>query len=125
MVIYMTELLCKLFIKDRENTKNSKVRLAYGKLSGIVGIICNLALFLGKLIVGTISGSLAISADAVNNLSDASSSVVTLVGFKMSEKPADKEHPFGHARIEYLSGLIVAIMIMVIGFSLLQARWIK
>ncbi len=94
------------------------MRSAIGRLSGLVGIISNVLLFIGKILVGTLSGSVSITADAMNNLSDASSSVVTLVGFKLAEKPADEDHPYGHARFEYLSGLAVAAMIVVIGFEL-------
>ena len=114
----MTRLLLRLFIKDHKNTANPKTRSAIGKLSGIVGIVTNLLLFAGKLVVGTLAGSVSITADAMNNLSDASSSIVTLVGFKLAEKPADEDHPYGHARFEYLSGLAVAAMIIVIGFEL-------
>lgn len=117
----MTNLLLRLFVKDAGNTEDPKVRAAYGNLAGIVGIICNLFLFVGKLIVGTISGSVSITADAVNNLSDASSSVVTLVGFKLAEKPADEDHPYGHARIEYITGLMVAGLILIIGFELAKS----
>ncbi len=114
----MTKLLLRLFIKNSENTDNPKTRAAIGKLSGIVGIITNLLLFAGKLAVGVLSGSVSITADAMNNLSDASSSIVTFVGFKLAEKPADEDHPYGHARFEYLSGLAVAALIIVIGFEL-------
>ena len=95
-----------------------QVRAAAGRLSGIVGIICNLALFGAKFLIGTLSGSVSITADAMNNLSDASSSLVTFIGFKLAEKPADEDHPYGHARFEYLSGLAVAVMIILIGFEL-------
>ena len=114
----MTKLLLRLFVKNPEDTNNPKTRAAVGKLSGIVGILSNLALFVGKLIVGTLSGSVSITADAMNNLSDASSSIVTFLGFKLAEKPADEDHPYGHARFEYLSGLAVAALIIVIGFEL-------
>ena len=114
----MTNLLVKLFVKDYENTKKPMVRSAYGTMAGFVGVFCNVLLFIAKLVIGTISVS--ITADAINNLSDASSSVVTLLGFYLSKKPADEEHPFGHARIEYLSGLAVAAMILIIGFQLLK-----
>lgn len=114
----MTGLLLRLFIKDYQNIKSPAVRAAYGKLAGATGIFCNLLLFIGKLAAGIISGSVAITADAVNNLSDAASSIVTLIGFKMAERPADKEHPYGHARMEYLSGLAVAGLILVIGVEL-------
>ena len=114
----MTKLLLRLFVKDHTKPKEPKVRTAVGKLSGVVGIISNLVLFAMKLLVGTISGSVAITADAMNNLSDAASAIVTLIGFKLAEKPADEDHPYGHARYEYLSGLAVAAMIIVIGFEL-------
>ena len=114
----MTKLLLRLFIKDYQNTEDPAVRGACGKLAGIVGIVCNLLLFAGKLLAGTLSGSVSITADAVNKLSDASSSLVTLLGFKMAERPADAEHPYGHARMEYLSGLLVAILILIIGVEL-------
>ena len=114
----MTKLLLRLFVKNSEDTANPKTRTAIGKLSGIVGIISNLLLFAGKLAAGLLSGSVSITADAMNNLSDASSSIVTLVGFKLAEKPADEDHPYGHARFEYLSGLAVAALIIVIGFEL-------
>ncbi len=114
----MTRLLLKLFVKNYEDTGSATVRARIGKLSGITGIACNVLLFGLKLLAGLISGSVSITADAVNNLSDAASSVVTLIGFKLAEKPADKDHPYGHARYEYLSGLAVAAMIIVIGFEL-------
>lgn len=121
----MTNFLLRHFIKNSENVQDPKVRAAYGNLSGIVGILCNLLLFLGKLIAGTLSGSVSITADAVNNLSDASSSVVTLVGFKLAEKPADEDHPYGHARFEYIAGLMVAAMILIIGFELAKSSFEK
>ena len=114
----MTKLLLRLFVKNGEDTTDSRVRSAVGRLSGVVGILCNLVLFAGKLIIGTLSGSVSITADAMNNLSDATSSIVTLLGFKLAEQPADEEHPYGHARFEYLSGLAVAALIIVIGFEL-------
>ncbi len=114
----MTKFLLQLFVKNHQRTDLPQVRSAIGRLSGLVGIFCNLFLFAGKLTVGTLSGSVSITADAMNNLSDASSSVVTLIGFKLAEKPADEDHPYGHARFEYLSGLAVAAMIVVIGFEL-------
>ena len=114
----MTNLLLRLFVRDHQDPKQPRVRSKVGKLSGIVGILCNIVLFALKLAVGTISGSVAITADAMNNLSDATSSVVTLIGFKLAEKPADEHHPYGHARYEYLSGLAVAGMILIIGFEL-------
>ena len=97
---------------------SQKDRAKLGKRSGIVGIVCNLFLFAGKFLAGTLSGSVSITADAMNNLTDATSSIVTLLGFKLSEKPADADHPYGHARFEYLSGLAVAALIIVIGVDL-------
>ena len=117
----MTKLLLRLFVKDYQNTENSRVRTAIGTLSGVTGIVCNVLLFLGKLIVGTLSGSVSITADAMNNLSDASGSIVTLLGFRVADKPADEEHPYGHARAEYLSGLAVAMLILLIGFELVKS----
>ena len=114
----MTELLLRIFVKNKEDIQNPAVRSAIGSLSGAVGIGCNFLLFGLKLLVGLLASSVSIMADAMNNLSDATSSIVTLLGFKLAEKPADEEHPYGHARFEYLSGLAVAAMIIVIGFEL-------
>lgn len=102
------------------DVKSERVRGRYGRAASIVGVMANVLLFLGKLIVGTVSGSVAITADAVNNLSDASSSVVSLLGFKLADKPADEDHPYGHGRYEYLAGLMVAVMILVIGVELMK-----
>ena len=107
----MTKLLLRIFANDGD-------RSAVGRLSGIVGVVCNLLLAAAKLLAGILSGSVAITADAMNNLSDATSSVITFVGFKLSEQPADKEHPYGHARYEYISALVVAGIILLIGFEL-------
>lgn len=117
----MTKLLLRLFVKNYRNTDDPKVRGAYGRLAGLVGLGCNLLLFAGKLVAGTLAGSVSVTADAVNNLSDASSSLVTLFGFKLAERPADEEHPYGHARMEYLSGLLVAVLILVIGVELAKS----
>ena len=117
----MTELLLRLFVKNNRDTDDPVVRGAYGRLAGIVGIVCNLLLFAGKLVAGTLAGAVSITADAVNNLSDASSSLVTLLGFKLAERPADEEPPYGHARMEYLSGLLVAVLILVIGVELAKS----
>ena len=114
----MTKLLLRLFVKNYENKEEPRVRSLVGKLSGIVGIACNLILFAGKLAVGLLAGAMSITADAMNNLSDAASSIVTLIGFRLAERPADEDHPYGHARYEYLSGLAVAALIIVIGFEL-------
>jgi len=110
--------LLRRLIKNYDDPADAKVRARVGTLSSLVGIACNALLCLGKLIIGTLSGSLSITADAMNNLSDAASSVVTLAGFKLAEKPADEDHPYGHARFEYLSGLAVAALILIIGFEL-------
>ena len=117
----MTKLLLKLFIKDYENTNDLVVRGKYGVLSGLVGIVTNLILCSIKIFAGLISGSLSIMADGINNLSDAGSSIVTMVGFKLATLPPDEEHPFGHERIEYISGMIVAFIIVIIGLSLLKS----
>ena len=116
----MTNLLLRLFVRDADNTENPKVRAAIGTLSGLVGIVCNLLLFAFKLLVGTLTGSVSITADAMNNLSDASGSIVTFIGFRVADKPADEHHPYGHARAEYLSGLGVAALILVIGIELVK-----
>lgn len=117
----MTGILIKKFVKNYENTEDALVRAAYGKLAGFVGIICNIILFAAKIVIGLLFGAVSITADAVNNLSDASSSIISLLGFKMAEKPADAEHPYGHGRYEYLSGLTVAVLIIVIGVELLKS----
>ena len=121
----MTNWLIKTFIRDANAPNTAYGRMLYGKLSGWVGIICNFLLFTGKFIAGSVSGSVSIMADAVNNLSDASSSIISLLGFKLSSRPADEEHPFGHGRYEYLSGLMVSVLIMVIGVELLKSSFEK
>ena len=117
----MTIFLLRLFVRNYENQEDTAVRAAIGALSGGVGIACNLLLFAGKLLVGLVTGALSITADALNNLSDATGSIVTLVGFRLAGKPADARHPYGHARFEYLSGLGVAALILVIGFELAKS----
>ena len=117
----MIELLAKLFIKDRKNIGKSKVRQAYGMLCGGVGIALNFLLFAGKFLAGAISGSIAITADAFNNLSDAGASVVTLAGFRLAGQKPDPEHPFGHGRMEYISGMVVAMLILLMGFELVKS----
>ena len=117
----MTSFLLRRFVPDYENAGSPAVRSALGALSGRVGILCNLLLFLLKLMVGVLSGSVSVTADALNNLSDASGSIVTLIGFKVADKPADAHHPYGHARAEYLSGLAVAVMILFIGLELARS----
>ena len=115
----MITFLASLFIKDSKNYKEPSVRQAYGVLSGAVGIGLNILLFFGKWLAGTISGSIAIIADAFNNLSDAGSSIITLIGFKLAGAKPDTEHPFGHGRMEYISGLLVSVAILVMGFELI------
>jgi len=114
----MTNFLLRLFVKNHQNTGDPHVRRAIGTLSGWVGIACNLLLCFGKLLLGALTGAVSVTADALNNLSDASGSIVTLLGFRMAGKPADEHHPYGHARAEYLSGLGVAVLILFIGFEL-------
>ena len=114
----LSDALCRRFIKDSANTDDPKVRLAYGRLAGIVGIVCNLLLCGFKLLAGILAGSLAMIADAFNNLSDAGSAIVTLIGFKLAGAPADEDHPFGHGRMEYLSAMGVAVLIILAGFEL-------
>lgn len=121
----MTEFLLKHFVKDHKNTSNAKVRGAYGMLSGYIGVICNIFLFLIKLIGGFVINSISVTADAFNNLSDAASSIVTLVGTKLSQKPADKEHPFGHGRSEYISAFIVAFLVLQVGLTCLKSAFGK
>ncbi len=117
----ISNFLVKSFVKNNEDTKNPKVRNSYGTLGGVIGIIINFILFVIKFSVGMLVGSIAISADAFNNLSDAASSIITIIGFKMSNKPADAEHPFGHGRIEYLSALLVAFMVMLVGVQFVKS----
>ncbi len=116
----MTELLCKLFIKDRHNTASPAVRRSYGTLVSIVGIVLNLLLSVGKLTVGILTMTVSIQADALNNLSDAGAQLVSLITFRIAAKPADREHPFGHARIEYVASMIVSFLILIIGWELLS-----
>lgn len=117
----MTDLLIKLFVRDYQKPDDSSVRERYGVFSSIVGIITNLLLAAIKLLAGILSFSIAIIADALNNLSDAGSSIISFVSFKIAAKPADKEHPFGHARIEYVSSMIVSFLILIVGFELMTS----
>lgn len=119
----MSTLLIKLFIKNPENVKDNRVRESFGKLGSFVGIICNLFLCILKISVGIISGSISIMADGFNNLSDMGSSVVTMIGFKLANKPADSDHPFGHGRMEYISAFIVAVLILLVGFELFKSSF--
>lgn len=117
----MIDFLARIFVKNRHNVGDSTVRTAYGSLCSFVGIGLNVLLFVFKLFSGVLSGSIAITADAVNNLSDAGSSLITLIGFKLSSHKPDPEHPFGHGRIEYISGLFVSVIIMLMGFELAKS----
>lgn len=119
----ISNFLVKSFVKNNEDVKNNKVRNAYGTLGGIVGIVVNSLLFTLKFFVGSLVGSIAITADAFNNLSDAASSIITIAGFKMANKPPDAEHPFGHGRIEYISALIVAFMVMFVGIQFVKSSF--
>lgn len=117
----MTQLLLRLFVKNHQDTQSPAVREGYGKLAGLTGIVVNALLCAGKLLAGALSGSVSIMADAINNLSDAASSIVTLLGFKLAAKPADDAHPYGHQRVEYLAGLTVAALILLIGAELVKS----
>lgn len=114
----MTDLILRIFVRDHKNTEDPAVRDKCGRVAGAVGIVTNFLLFLMKIIVGTVFHSVSVTADAVNNLTDSGSSVVTLIGFKMASKPADEKHPFGHARIEYLSGVLVSFIVIFLGLQL-------
>ncbi|MBQ8589629.1 MAG: cation transporter [Firmicutes bacterium] len=121
----MQKLLLKVFVKDYENTADPQVREAYGKLAGTVGIVSNTVVSVLKIAVGMIFSSISIMADGLNNLADASSSLITLIGFRMASKPADEDHPYGHARIEYITGLIVSFLIIMLGVETLKSSWAK
>lgn len=121
----MTNFLIKLFIKDYENTDNSAVRIKYGNFASLTGIICNTLLCMGKMIIGLLFNSVAVIADALNNLTDAANSVISFIGFVASGKPADKDHPYGHARYEYLACLLVSFVIFMIGLSLFKTSFVK
>lgn len=116
----MTELLLALFVKDRNNIKSPEVRRAYGTLGSVVGIIFNVILAIGKYVVGMIFGAISLMADGINNLSDAGSQIISFISFKMAAKPADRDHPFGHARIEYVASMIVSFFIMLVGWNILS-----
>ena len=121
----MTQFLIRCFIKRPDDVKDAAVRTAYGNLASLVGMACNILLCIGKLLAGTLFGSIAIMADAMNNLSDASSNVVSLIGFRLAAKAPDAEHPYGHARYEYLAGLVVSVTILAIGLTLLKESALK
>lgn len=121
----MTDFIIKKFIKDYENVNEQRVRESYGITASITGIILNTLLSIGKILTGIIFNSISVTADGVNNLSDGASSVITLIGFKISSKPADKDHPFGHARMEYLTGLILGIAVILVGVELIKSSFDK
>lgn len=121
----MTDLLVRLFVRNYKDTENEKVRTAYGILASIVGILCNILLFAIKVFIGTILGSIAVIADAFNNLSDAFSSIISFVGVKLASRPADREHPFGHGRYEYIAAFIVACMVIEVGFTFVKSAFDK
>lgn len=116
----MTEILVRLFVKDYQDVEKISVRTAYGVLASMVGIFCNILLFVMKFVIGLILHSVSVTADAFNNLSDAGSSIISYVGVRMAEKPADKDHPFGHGRIEYIAALIVSFLVLEVGFTFLK-----
>ena len=120
MTLSLTSFLVNLFVKNKDKVSDPKTRSAYGTLSSVVGIILNLLLSLAKLTIGTLFGSIAITADATNNLSDAGSQIVSFISFKISAKPADRDHPFGHARMEYVASMIVSFLILHVGFDLMS-----
>ena len=116
----MTEFLVRHFVKDYKEVEKVSVRTAYGVLASIVGIFCNVFLFVVKLVIGIFLHSVSVTADAFNNLSDAGSSIISFAGVKMASKPADKDHPFGHGRMEYIAALIVSFLILEVGFTFLK-----
>ena len=117
----MTDFLVRKFVKNYEQTEDVKVRTSYGVLSSIVGIFCNVLLFAAKFLIGALMHSISVMADGFNNLSDAASSIISFIGVKMAEKPADEEHPFGHGRIEYIAALVVAFLVIEVGLSFLKS----
>ena len=121
----MTEFLIRRFVRNYDQVQDVEVRTRYGALAGMVGICCNILLFIAKLATGIFANSISVMADAFNNLSDAASSIIGIVGVKMAEKPADEEHPFGHGRIEYIAAFIVAFLVIEVGFSLFKTSFAK
>ena len=121
----MTELLIRMFVKNSNKTDDPAVRFSYGRLASFTGIVCNLIVSIGKILLGILIGSVAILADGINNMADASSSVISLIGFKLADRPADEEHPYGHGRYEYISALIVAMLVAVIGVELMKSSFDK
>ena len=121
----MTDFLVRKFVKDYEQTKKASVRTAYGVLSSAVGICCNVFLFLVKIAIGLLLNSISVLSDAFNNLSDAASSIISFVGVKMAERPADRDHPFGHGRIEYIAALIVSFLVIEVGWTFMKTSFGK
>ena len=117
----MTNFLIRLFVRDHQNTSDPAVRLRYGTMVSVVSVICNLILSLGKFVFGLLLGSIALMADGVNNLSDAGSAIVSFVSFRIAAKPADRDHPFGHARIEYVASMIVSFLVLLVGVELMTS----
>lgn len=118
--VFLTELLCRLFVKDRDNIKSPSVRRAYGTMVSVVGIIFNMLVAAGKIVVGAVFGAVSLVGDGINNLSDAGSQIISFISFKMAAKPADRDHPFGHARIEYVASMIVSFFVLLVGWNLLS-----
>ncbi len=116
----MTDFLVRHFVKNYQEVENAAVRTAYGVFASIVGILCNTFLFLVKFVIGLVLNSVSVTADAFNNLSDAASSVISFIGVKMAGKPADKEHPFGHGRIEYIAAFVVSFLVLEVGITFLK-----
>lgn len=121
----MSNFLIRLFLKDEYSEKSPKYRLACGKIAGLIGIFSNILLFILKIIAGLLTKSMSLIADSLNNLSDASSSIINFIGFKLSSKPADGEHPYGHGRYEYISALSVSVLVLIIGIELLKSGFLK
>ena len=121
----MTELIKRLFVRDYQNTSDPLVRARYGAVAGAVGIVTNVLLAAGKLVIGALFGAIAIVADGINNLTDSLSSVITLVGFRLSAAQADEEHPYGHGRMEYISAMVIAMLMVMVGFTLAQESFPK
>lgn len=119
----LSQLIIRKFVKNNDDIKNEEVRTRYGFIAGVIGIIINLLLFITKISVGVLTQSIAATADAFNNLSDSASSLITIIGFKLSTMPADEEHPFGHGRIEYLSALLVSIMVILVGYEFIRSSF--
>ncbi len=117
----MTELLSRLFVKNHQDAQNPAVRTAYGTMVSITGIVINIILFVAKFVVGSLFGAISIVGDAINNLSDAGTQIISLISFRIAAKPADREHPFGHARIEYVTSMIVSFLVMLVGFELFKS----